>query len=63
MVKITFNRYLLFNNFEKNETSVLKYYRRYDIQEFNEYIQKMKFVVNKKVVDKTKPLYDYQKKI
>jgi hypothetical protein len=50
------------NLLEKNENSVLKYYRRYDVEKFDEIIDKMKFTVNKKGVDKTPPLYDFQKK-
>ena len=61
MVKITFDRYLLVNLLEKNENSILKYYRRYDVEKFDEYIEKMKFIVNKKGVGKMPPLYDYQK--
>jgi hypothetical protein len=48
------------NLLEKNENSVLKYYRRYDVEKFDEIIDKMKFTVNKKGVDKTRPLYYYQ---
>jgi hypothetical protein len=61
MVKISYERYLFVNLLEKNENSVLKYYRRYDVEKFDEYIEEMKFVVNKKGVDKTPPLYDYQR--
>jgi hypothetical protein len=62
MVRISYERYLLMNLLEKNENSVLKYYRRYDVEKFDEIIDKMKFTVNKKGVDKTPPLYDFQKK-
>ena len=60
MVRISYERYLLVNLLKKNENSVLKYYRRYDVEKFNEIIEKMKFTVKKKGVDKMHPLYDFQ---
>ena len=62
MVKISCKRYLLVNSFENNKNSMLKYYRRYNIEKFNEYVEKMKITVNKKGVDKTTPLYDFEKR-
>lgn len=62
MVKIKYERYLLVNAFEKNENSILKYYRRYDVEKFDEYIERMKFTINKKTFNKKRPLYDFQKK-
>ena len=61
MIKISYERYLLVNLLEKNENSILKYYRRYDVEKFDEYIEKINFTVNKKAVDKTQPLYDFQR--
>ena len=60
MVKVTFKRYLLVNSFEKNEDSILKYYRHYEVEKFNEYIEKRKFTVKKKGVDKKQPLYNFE---
>ena len=60
MVRISYERYLLVNLLEKNENSILKYYRRYDVEKFDEYIEKMNFIVSKKGVDKTPPKYEFE---
>ena len=62
MVKISYKRYLLVNSFENNKSSMLKYYRRYEVEKFDEYIGGIKFIVDKKAIDKTHPLYEYQNK-
>lgn len=61
MVKVPYKRYLLVNSFENNKNSMLKYYRRYDVEKFDEYIENIKFIVDKKAVDKTQPLYEYKR--
>lgn len=61
MVKVLFKYYLKRNQFKKNVNTALKYLRRYDVEKFDDKIQKFEKVTRKKSVSKAKPLYDYQR--
>lgn len=61
MVKVLFKYYLQRNQFKKNVNTALKYLRRYDVEKFDDKIQKFEKVTRKKSVSRKPPLYEYQK--
>lgn len=60
MIYVTFDKYLHRNLFEKNETIMLKYLRRYDRKLFEFYIKERKNIVCLKYVGRKSPKYNYE---